>query len=639
MSEIRPLSISQFEQAYASGASARQVLTPIWQRLNALGCGPCGDSAFIAIANIEQLDAQLSAIESRVGDDLPLYGIPFVVKDNINVAGWPTTAGLPSRNARVSRSAHVVELLQRAGAVLLAKTNLDQFATGLVGTRSPFGAVPNPFSEAHISGGSSSGSASAVARGLACFALGTDTAGSGRVPAAFCNLVGFKPTPGLVSTTGVLPACASIDCVSIFALVAEDAARVLQVIANPGERPADELCFHAPVVERLAFGRSLRVGVASNPEIDDLDARPLYEQALARLRSLGHQVVVIDISPLDDAAALLYEGPWVAERYAVAGAAIETADPGLDSTVVRVIGRARAFSATQAFEGLYALKAAQARARLIWQSVDLIMLPTAPRLPRRAEVEADPVGCNARLGRYTNSVNLLGWAAVAMPAGFTPEGLPWGVSFIAPGGCDAALLDWATSWEQGLESPVGAGLGPRTAASAQLSFEFPDRLAGERVLPIAVVGAHLVGMPLHHQVVAAGARLLARTRTAARYRLYALSGGPPHRPALKRVVGAGPAGGAGAESHPRGGGQVGASIEVEVYGFPIHAVGAFLADIAPPLGLGRIELQDGRWVQGFICEPWGLVDAQDITASGGWRYHLKVEAPEAPSARLPQSGA
>jgi allophanate hydrolase len=381
------------------------------------------------------------------------------------------------------------------------------------------------------------------------------------------------------------------------------------------------------------------------------------------MRREGHRILTIDIGPLDEAAALLYEGPWIAERYAVAGSAIESADPGLDASVVKVIEKAKGFNAVQAFEGLYALKSAHARASRIWGSVDVIMLPTAPRLPTRAEVAADPVGANARLGRYTNSVNLLGWSAIALPAGFTPGGLPWGVSFIAPGGCDAALLSWARAWERMVPGPLGAHLGPRDtdfvaddssrASAASPSFELPARIAGEPLLPIAVVGAHLEGMPLHHQVIAAGARLLARTRTASCYRLFALVGGPPHRPGLLRVgAGAGGLGrsvkaiagsgaGAGGFSAVPSGSQLGpqpdargaimdacsqsgASIEVEVYAFPVHAVGAFLAEIAPPLGLGRIELEDGRWVQGFICEPWGILDAEDITASGGWRYHLGV---------------
>lgn len=624
MTESHPLSIGQYRHAYATGKRPRDLLMPLWNRLTQLGCGPDGDPAFISVASLAQIDQQLVGIERVDRESLPLYGVPFVVKDNIDVEGWPSTAALPSRSSPAGQSAHVVQLLKRAGAVLLAKTNLDQFATGLVGTRSPYGAVPNPFSAEHVSGGSSSGSASAVARGLACFALGTDTAGSGRVPAAFCNLVGFKPTPGLVSTFGVLPACASIDCVSIFTLVAEDAEAVLRVLADPEGRPPNELRFHAPVAERLAFPRLMTVGVAAEPEIDDDASRQLYKTALDRLRGEGHRILTIDTGPLDEAAALLYEGPWVAERFAVAGPAIESGDPGLDPTVVKVIEKARRFNAVQAFEGLYALKSAHARASRIWDSVDVIMLPTAPRLPTRAEVAADPVGSNARLGRYTNSVNLLGWSAVALPAGFTPEGLPWGLSFIAPGGCDGALLAWARKWELLFPGPLGAHLGPRDAdivrgdfdgdspsraSAASPPFELPARIAGERVLPIAVVGAHLEGMPLHHQVIAAGARLLSRTRTAPCYRLYALAGGPPHRPGLLRV-------GTGV------GGLPGASIEVEVYAFPIHAVGAFLAGIAPPLGLGRIQLEDGRWVQGFICEPWGMLDAEDITASGGWRYHL-----------------
>ena len=563
-------------------------------------------------------------------EQMPLFGIPFVVKDNIDIRGWRTTAALPSRDRIAEQTAHAVHLLQRAGAVVLAKTNLDQFATGLVGTRSPFGWVPNPFSPDHISGGSSSGSASAVARGLVCFSLGTDTAGSGRVPAAFCNLFGLKPTPGLVSTAGVLPACASLDCVSVFTLTAEDAAIILPVLADPAARPADEIRFHDPVPERLAFPPVVRVGVAAQPDLDERDGFSAYDEAIARLRELGHTIIPVDLEPLDRAAALLYDGPWVAERYAVAGASIEAGAPGLDPTVARVISKAQGLTATQAFEGLYALKSAEAQARALWGQVDVLMLPTAPGLPRHADVLADPVGCNARLGRYTNAVNLLGWSAMAVPASLRPSGLPFGVTFIGPGGADAALVELACRWDSGLSLPLGAHLAARAETPRHGFATPPLRLAAEAIVPVAVVGAHLRGMPLHGQVLAAGARLLALTRTAPCYRLFALSGGPPHRPGLMRVVPGTPSKTRLAElAEDRAGLQTspirenGAAIEVEVYAFPAHAIGSFLAQIAPPLGLGRIELENGQWVQGFICEPWGLTDALDITSSGGWRYYCE----------------
>jgi allophanate hydrolase len=640
MSPIRPLTLDDYQAAYAAGATPRELLSARWRELLSLGCGPEGDPAFIAIASAEQLEAQLAAIEQADPKDLPLLGIPFVVKDNIDVAGWPTTAALPSRNALAERSAPVVEALQRAGAVLLAKTNLDQFATGLVGTRSPYGWVPNPLSPAHVSGGSSSGSASAVARGLACFSLGTDTAGSGRVPAAFCNLVGLKPTPGLFSTTGVLPACASLDCVSVFALTVADAARILPVMADPAGRPANEVRHHRLPPERLAFGRRARVGVPVRPHFDDSDYEAPWQDAVKRLRELGHEVVEVDIEVLHQVAALLYDGPWVAERYWVAGKLIEARAPGLDPAVTQVIGKARGLSAVDAFDGLYRLRSAEARARAIWDRCDLLMLPTAPGMPTHEAVMADPVGRNAALGRYTNAVNLLGWAALALPAGWTARDLPFGVSFISAGGSDAALIDFGSRWDdlrggralgaqrsrlahQVADRAVLAPFGPTPSAP----FDLPARLAAEPLMPIAVVGAHLEGMPLHHQVLAAGARLLARTRTAPCYRLYALAGGPPARPGLARVAPALAAlrnAAGGAEAAPAasvaGGG---AAIEVEVYGFPAHAVGGFLAQIPPPLGLGSLELEDGRWIKGFICEPWGLEGARDITASGGWRYHLR----------------
>ncbi len=650
MNPIRPLTLDDYRVAYAQGSTPRELLTKLWQQLVSMGCGPEGDTAFISIASADQLEAQLQAIELAGSSALPLRGVPFVVKDNIDVAGWPTTAALPSRQTLASRSAPVVEALQRAGAVLLAKTNLDQFATGLVGTRSPFGWVPNPLSPQHVSGGSSSGSASAVARGLACFSLGTDTAGSGRVPAAFCNLVGLKPTPGLVSTTGVLPACASLDCVSVFALTVEDAAQILPIIAAPSAHPVDEVIHHRRPAERLGFGRQARVGVPATPHFDDPDYAVAWRRAIDRLAELGQEVIEIDIEVLLRVAALLYDGPWVAERHWVVGDLIEAQAPGLDPTVAQVISKAQRFSAIDAFDGLYRLRAAEAEARAIWSSCDLLMMPTAPGMPLHAEVLVDPVGRNAALGRYTNAVNLLGWAALALPAGFTRQQLPFGVSLVAAGGSDAALLDFGQRWDAlDRDRPLGA-CGDRLRRPAAptsssepgptglpVPFELPARLAAESLVPIAVVGAHLEGMPLHGQVLAAGARLLARTRTAPCYRLYALSGGPPARPGLVRVQPStrkelSPAPPATVES------TLGGSIEVEVYAFPTHSIGEFLALIPPPLGLGSLELEDGRWVKGFICEPWGLVGALDVTASGGWRYHLRdLHARADAPGRIPQT--
>lgn len=610
-----PLTIPQFRYAYQSGLTPRDVLTTRWQALCRLGTGPTGDAALIATVSREHLERQLDRLEGMSPAESPLFGIPFVVKDNIDVEGLPTTAAFPGRTRPATRSAHVIHLLQQAGAIVLAKTNLDQFATGLVGTRSPFGSVPNPFSDDYVSGGSSSGSASIVARGFVPFALGTDTAGSGRVPAGFCNLVGLKPTPGLVSTQGVLPACASLDCVSVFTLTVVDAEALLPVIACAADRPMDEPRYHAPVPERLAFAPTMRFGIPYDLHFDDLDYESAFMDAIRRIEDQGHSVVRVDGAPLEQVGKLLYQGPWVAERYSVVGPLIEADAPGLDPTVVRVIRQAQGLTAVQTFDALYALRAAEAQLRSLWADIDVLMVPTAPGIPTRSALADDPVGRNAALGRYTNAVNLLGWSALALPASMTPRGLPFGICWIAPAGCDAALLHAARRWEEDLDLPLGAGLSPRSTVPLDAPLDLPATIAGEPVLPIAVVGAHLQGMPLHHQIVEAGARLLGRTRTAPHYRLHALAGGPPARPGLVRA------------SASSAGTRAGASIELEVYAFPLHAVGPFLARIAPPLGLGSVELEDGRWVKGFICEPCGLDDSTDITASGGWRYHLGLAAP------------
>jgi len=615
MSAVKgPLTIPQFRQAYRSGTEPRELLTQRWEALCRLGVGPDGDPALISTVSHEYLERQIDRLQRSIPVDSPLFGIPFVVKDNIDVEGVPTTAAFPGRNAPASRSAHVIDLLQGAGAIVLAKTNLDQFATGLVGTRSPFGRVPNPFSKDYVSGGSSSGSASLVARGFVPFALGTDTAGSGRVPAGFCNLVGLKPTPGLVSTYGVLPACASLDCVSVFTLTVGDAEDILPIISDGRGRPADEARFHARVPERLAFGPTLRVGVPRDLHFDDADYESAFVDAVHRIEALGHRVVPVDGSPLERVAKMLYQGPWVAERYSVVGPLIEANASGLDPTVSRVIAQACGMTAVQSFEALYALRAAEAQIRSIWSDIDVLMVPTAPGIPTQAAVAQDPVGSNAALGRYTNAVNLMGWSALALPSAMTPRGVPFGICWVAPAGCDAALLHAARGWEAEVQLPMGAQLGARVPWVHPASIDLPERIAGEAVVPIGVVGAHLEGLPLHHQIVNAGARLLGRTRTAPRYKLFALPGGPPARPGLVR---ANIAGGADA-GDPQGV----ASIEVEVYAFPQHAVGPFLSMIAPPLGLGSLELEDGRWIKGFICEPCGLDGATDITASGGWRYHL-----------------
>jgi allophanate hydrolase len=562
------------------------------------------DPAWISVATPQQIEAQLARIEGLPAGSLPLRGLPFAVKDNVDVAGWPTTAACPAFAHAATHTARAVQKLMDAGAVLVGKTNLDQFATGLVGTRSPYGAVPNSFDPAYVSGGSSSGSASVVARGLVAFSLGTDTAGSGRVPAGFNNLVGVKPTPGRISIHGVVPACRTLDTLSIFALLAGDAAEVLAVMEHaPGEsqqEPAFRRC--TPGAAQFA---SRRVACPVAPEFFGNAAYATgFDAAKTHLATLAGEIGSVDMAPFFDIARLLYDGPWVAERHTVLETLLAEQPDVLDPTVRRVVSAATRFGATDAFRAEYKLRELELLTHEVWQRVDMLMLPTAPNLPTLADVAKEPVLRNSELGLYTNFVNLLGLSAIAVPAGFTPAGLPFGVTFVARNGMDAALLHWAAQWQASLRLPLGCRLGPFPDPVASAAAAILPR--AEPTLPLAVVGAHLQGMPLHGQLVERGARLLQRTRTAPRYRLHALPGQVPPKPGLARLAGA----------------EGGVAIEVEVYDMPQQHLGSFLALIAPPLGLGSVELEDGSWVKGFICEPWALQGAPDVSEHGGWRGYM-----------------
>lgn len=602
-----PLTLAQWRQAWRDGASPRRELQALRARIARDGSA----SDWIARADEASIDAQVDALELRAQAcvdragalaAMPLFGVPFAVKDNIDVAGFPTTAACPAFARMPAKHAFAVARLIEAGAVCLGKTNLDQFATGLVGARSPYGRPSSSFDSARISGGSSSGSAVVVSRGEVAFALGTDTAGSGRVPAAFNNLVGLKPTPGRVSTAGVVPACRSLDCVSVFALTVDDAAEVLAVMEGPD--PADAYSDFRP--GPAAFAATLRIGVPARPLFDTDGYEAAFERALAHARALGHEIVPIEIGPLQGVAKLLYDGPWVAERHAVLEQLLRD-DPGAVDPVVRqVIESARRFSATDAFRAQYTLREAQREIARMWREIDLLMVPSAPGHPTHAEIDADPLGENARLGTYTNFVNLLGWCALALPAGFTASRLPFGVTCIAPGGADAALARFGQSWTESLDLPAGA-TGQRLARRHAPSL-WP---VAAPTLLIAVVGAHLSGMPLNHQLTDRGARLRETTRTAPCYRLHVLPDTRPPKPGLQRVA------------------EGGAAIAVEVWELPSAELGSFLALIPAPLGLGTLSLEDGREVHGFLCEAHALTGARDITALGGWRAFVEASGPAA----------
>jgi allophanate hydrolase len=535
---------------------------------------------------------------------LPLYGIPFAIKDNIDLAGLPTTAGCPAYSYLPGVSAPVVQALIDAGAIALGKTNLDQFATGLVGTRSPYGPCVNAFDPAFISGGSSSGSAVAVALGLASFSLGTDTAGSGRVPAAFNNIVGYKPTLGSLSMRGVVPACRSLDAMSIFALTAEDAAQVARVAAKfdaedawsrPAGRPA-RAGFGRAATFRFAVPRAAQLEFFGNAAY-----AKLFDEAARRLSSLGGEAREVDIEPLLTAARLLYEGPWVAERYLATESLLSSNADAMLAVTRQIIAAGAAPKATDAFRASYRLKELIRAAQPLWQVADVLLLPTAGTHYRIAEELADPIRLNSSLGRYTNFVNLMDLAAVAVPAGFTPQGLPFGVSLIAPAWSDADLLALAGRAHRAAELPLGAGTAPMPAAGPA-----PAPVPDGTTIDVMVCGAHMSGLPLNKQLLERGAWQVATTRTAPIYRMYALPGGPPFRPGLIRVQ------------------DGGVAIDVEVWRVPAEHFGSFVAGIPAPLGIGKVKLENGGEVSGFMCEAFGVAGATDISALGGWRQYLRT---------------
>ncbi|WP_405064260.1 allophanate hydrolase [Kribbella sp. NBC_01505] len=510
---------------------------------------------------------RVAAIEPQAG---PLRGLTMALKDNIDLAGVPTTAGDPRTVEPALTSAFVVDRLISAGAVPLGKTNLDQYATGLVGTRSPYGACHSVFSVDHISGGSSSGSAVAVATGQVDFALGTDTAGSGRVPAAFNRLVGIKPSRGLVSARGVVPACRSLDCVTVMARTVETARRAFEVMVAFDPDDAWSRRF-----ESLPHGRPGRSGgpVIGVPDVD-LDLDPAYEKAWQEMLAGAHrlgEVVRVDVRPLLEAADLLYSGPWLAERWLAFGDKLDDV-PEVDPSVRTIVRGGEALRASAAFAGFDRLASLARASSELWNGVDALLLPVAPNHPTLAEVAADPIGANSRLGRFTNMVNLLDLCAVAFPGPDCADGLPFGVQLIAPAGHDYMLIDLAAQWT-------------------------------DEVL-LAVAGAHLTGQPLNHELVRRGARLVESTRTAPTYRMYLVDGPRP---------GVTPA-------------TSGAELEVEVWALPASQLGGFATTIQPPLAIGPLTLSDGRRLLGFLCTADAIDPAQDITPYGGWRAYLSTQS-------------
>jgi allophanate hydrolase len=555
--------------------------------------------AWITILPRERVLEYATALAARDPESLPLYGVPFAIKDNIDLEGVPTTAGCPDYAYIPSRSAFVVARLIEAGAIPVGKTNLDQFATGLVGTRSPYGAGLNSFDPAYIAGGSSSGSAVAVATGLVSFSLGTDTAGSGRVPAAFNNIVGLKATCGALSTSGVVPACRSLDCVSIFALTAGDAARVYDVAAVFDPEDSYARVMMSPMGPS---GSAFRFGVPRASQLEffgDAEYARLFSEAVARLESLGGRRVEIDFEPFLATARLLYEGPWVAERYCAVGDFLERQPNSLHPVTRQIISGGRNATAVDTFRAQYRLMELRRAAERAWKSMDVLVTPTAGTIYRIDAVESEPIRLNSNLGYYTNFVNLLDLAAVAVPTGFRGDGLPFGVTLVGCAGTDARLLAVADRLHRAADVPLGALSVAIPPSVATVPVNTPeDRIA------VAVCGAHMEGLPLNQQLTSRNATLVIRTRTAPKYKFFALPGGPPHRPGLVRVA------------------TGGAAVEVEVWSVPASLFGSFVAGIPTPLGIGRVELESGEQVPGFLCESYAAATGADITALGGWRQYL-----------------
>ncbi|TSD84730.1 allophanate hydrolase [Mycobacterium sp. KBS0706] len=603
---VPSLEIAVLVKAYAAGdLTPEAVLDAVYNRIAEIGERP----VWITLVPRAEAKRQLAAAKARAaaGEVLPLLGIPFAVKDNIDVAGLPTTAGCPDFAFVPERSATVVERLVAAGAILIGKTNLDQFATGLVGTRSPYGICSSVFDARYVSGGSSAGSGVAVAAGLVSFALGTDTAGSGRVPAAFNSIVGLKPTKGAISTHGVLPACRTQDAVSIFAGTSGDALAVLRVAAGFDAEDPYSRRLPAEAVAPGAWPQGFRFGVPAEglEFFGDTAAAALFEAAAARLEALGGTRVTIDFAPFRDAARLLYSGPWVAERLAAIRDFAASKPEAIHPVVRGIILGADKLGAVDAFEGIYELARLTRLAEAEWAKMDVLLLPTTGTIYTIEDLLADPVRLNSNLGAYTNFVNLMDLSATAVPAGFRDTGLPFGVSLIGPAFADGALATLADRFHRDQGLAIGAtghlpsGLPLAAASSTETTQD---------TVQIAVVGGHLAGQPLNHQLTRRGARLCRSTRTAAGYRLFNLTGMVPQRPGLVR------------DEAGLGG------IEVEVWELSTAGFGSFVAEIPPPLTIGTVTLADGSSVKGFLCETFAVAAAEEITSLGGWRSWLALGA-------------
>jgi allophanate hydrolase len=606
----RNLTFESLGKAYTEGsARPEEVVREVHARIE--DGRSKSQNAWLWVREVDALvdDARALMARRASGEHLPLFGLPFAVKDNIDVAGLPTTVACPALEHVPSESNPVVERLVQAGAIVIGKSNMDQLAMGLVGVRSPYGIPVNPFDPTMIPGGSSSGSAVAVATGQVSFALATDTAGSGRVPAGFNNVVGLKPTRGALSTRGVAPACRSIDCVTVLAMTVSDACAVAEIgkgwdVEDPYSRPdAGDLLFApapGPWPRRLAVPRALEF-------FGDAQTEAIFRAALDRLRGMGCSIVEIDFTPFLRAGELLYGGPWVAERLVAGGALLAERPHELLPVVRAILAEAGTYDAVATFAGMYRLAALRQAVREVWSTADALVVPTAPTIYRIDQVLADPRLLNGNLGIYTTFANLLDLAGVAVPAGFRPDGLPAGITFLGPAGSDARLAALGAEHHRRLGGRLGATAYVVPAGHAEGYESPPDPepptpLRAER-LKVAVVGAHLSGQPLNPQLTDAGGTLVRAAKTATHYRLFALPGTTPPKPGLLRAA------------------HHGHAIDLEVWELDPAEFGRFVARVQAPLCIGSIELEDGSWVHGFLCEAHAVVGAEDISEWGGWRAY------------------
>ena len=559
-------------------------------------------AVFISLRDEKNALSEAESLKAKNAAELPLFGVPVAVKDNIDALGFPTTAACPAFATTPAHDATVVAKLRAAGAIIIGKTNLDQFATGLVGVRSPYGIPRNSIRDDLIPGGSSSGSAVAVGAGLVPLSLGTDTAGSGRVPAMLNNIIGLKPSLGMISTAGVVPACRTLDCISVFALTVDDAALALSVMAAPD--PADPFSRDRPLGELTPFPANLRLGVPRKGQLiffDDKKSETAYADALQRWTALGADLVEFDVEPFYETARLLYEGPWVAERYLVVKDLLASAPDEIHPVTREITAAGARLTAAETFSALYRLQGLRKIAERTFADVDALVLPTAPTPYTTEQVLANPIELNSRLGTYTNFVNLLDLCGLAVPAAMRSDGIPFGITLLAPAGHDARLA----SIGRVFHADTKLSLGAKGAVQAPLP---PLPACSGDEIPIAVVGAHLSGMVLNRELTALNGRLIEATRTAPDYKLYALKTTPP-KPGMLRVAG-----------------DKRAAIELEIWSLSSSAFGRFVNAIPAPMAIGTIRLADGRSVKGFLVEPEVLGDARDITAYGGWRAYVAEAA-------------